>query len=93
MKIVKKICFLTCVIWTNKKLPTKRHLIEYLLFVRHNGTPKLIKNQTLEVYVNDVAQEITKPWQRTKIPLLGRTGIRKLIVRVVKSYNKTIEIN
>lgn len=61
------------------KLPTKRHLMEYLLFVRHKGTPKLNKNQRLEVYLNDVCQEIINLWQRTKIPLLSTT--KKVIMK------------
>lgn len=59
------------------KLPTRRHVIEYVLFVKHTGTSSVGKNQKLENYANHVAGAITELWQRTRIPIISRQNVRK----------------
>lgn len=68
------------------QLPTTRHVIEYLMFVRHKGIPNVKKNQKLNVYTNYVAESIIELWQRTKVPLLGQQSVRKLILKFLKKY-------
>lgn len=68
------------------KLPTQRNVIEYLMFLRHKGTSNIGKNQSLNVYANYVSQAIIEVWQRTKIPILSQSRIRKIIVGFLKKY-------
>lgn len=70
------------------KLPTQRNVIEYLMFLRHKGTSNIGKNQSLNVYANYVSQAIIDLWQRTKIPILSQSRIRKIIVGFLKKIQK-----
>lgn len=72
------------------KLPTKRNLIEYLMFVKHKGTPDIRKNLNLNVYASFVSHEIIKLWQHTKIPIVPQPKVRKLILGFVKSYRDVV---
>lgn len=68
------------------KLPTRRHVIEYLLFVKHTGTSSVRKNQKLQNHANYVAGAIIELWQRTRIPIISRQNVRKSIVTFAKIY-------
>lgn len=67
-------------------LPTRRHVIEYLLFVWHKGAPNIHKNQKLIVYANNVSREIVDLRQRTKIPIFTENRVQKLILNFFKSF-------
>lgn len=68
------------------KLPTKRDVLQYLLFLKHYGTSKHHKNRHLNIYSEEVIKELCSLWHRAKIPTKSRTGIRKCIGRLVKYY-------
>lgn len=73
------------------KLPTLRHVIEYLLFLKHKGTPNVAKNLKLNAYANHASQAISTLWQRTKIPIISVSRIRRLIILFVDNYTKMVK--
>lgn len=70
------------------KLRTRRHVVEYLLFLRSEGISNVRKNVKLDAYANYVAREIIELWKCTGIPLLGIQRVRKLIIFTINSYKK-----
>lgn len=68
------------------KLPTNRNIIEYLLFLRHEGTARVPKSRQLINYAPTVIKKVMELWQRANIPIIKRVSIRKRIKALVEKY-------
>lgn len=42
----------------NSKLPTRRDVIEYLLYLKHHGTEKIKKNQATHEYLQHAMEKV-----------------------------------
>lgn len=68
------------------KLPTKRNVMEYLMFLRHKGTPNVPKNERYTSYANYASEPIIELWKHTKISIIGQAAVRKAIVNLANTY-------
>lgn len=60
------------------KLPTKRDVVQYVLFLQQ-GTQ--IKRTA---FTDKVYKKLSKLWHRANIPILSRTTIRRMITELLK---------
>lgn len=68
------------------KLPTEREVLQYLLFLKHYGTPTVAKNKKLIMYSEHLLKELCDLWHRANIPIKSNTTIRKYIGKLVKKH-------
>lgn len=66
------------------KLPTNRDVMQYLMFLRHEGTTRVPKHCRYLDYSSYVVREICELWQRTNIPIVGKTAIGRYIAKLLK---------
>lgn len=88
--VVDELFFEKCDLNKNK-LPTKRDVLQYLMFLQHFGCPNKSMYLKLTDYIEEVIKEISDLWQRVNIPLLSRTSIRKRINELVFTYNEILK--
>lgn len=70
------------------KLPTKRDIIGYLLFLKHNGASNVPKIRKLYDYIPIIIKSLCQIWERAGIPIIKRTTLRRYIKCLVdKHYN------
>lgn len=70
------------------KLPTKRDVMQYLLFLRNETLRQgATRTSSYDEFCAPVAVEIEALWQRSKIPTVLNTSIQnKIKFRIVKIY-------
>lgn len=68
------------------KLPTNRQVIEYLLYLKKNGTSSVGKNLKLSSYIHILVNVLCELWNITNIPILVNSTIRKLLERLLEKY-------
>lgn len=79
------------------KLPLNKDIIQYILYLKRIGV-KNVKNQSLSRYVAIVVNETLSLWNTTDIPVISKTAIRKMLIRLIdlhyqinKRHKKYIE--
>lgn len=68
------------------KLPTNRDVIQYLMFLKHEGTASVAANHKLTDYVGIAASKIFDLWHRSNIPTVSILSIRRNITGLVNKY-------
>lgn len=77
----------------NTKLPTKRDIIQYYLFLKHEGesTSRISKNKKLSFYTFFVGKKLFELWHRAKIPTIVLTALRNKLGKLLQRYNDIIK--
>lgn len=68
------------------KLPTNRDVIQYLMFLKHKGTPSVSANHKLTDYAATVVGKLLCLWHPTNIPIVTESSIRNHVTKLVKKY-------
>lgn len=71
----------------NSKLPTKRDVISYFLYLRHNSD----RNRKLGAFKQEVFRSVSLLWHHSGIPILSATAVRKRLDKLLDDYYKMVK--
>lgn len=74
-----------------EKLPTNRDVIQYFLYLKSIGTTTVKKNGSLPRYIQTVIKVVCDLWKTTGIPILSKTSIRKMLVRILELHYEILK--
>lgn len=89
-QIKAKMNFEACDI-DKSKLPTNHQVIQYFLYLKKTGTSSIKENKNLSCYLQVVIKVITELWKNAKIPIVGKTAIRKLLISLLEKRSTSIK--